>query len=83
MGTGQRDLSEVMRDEMVMKDRIASLLREGPKTIPEIAAALQCPASEVTLWVMAMRRYGTLEELPKGKAEDYYQYRLAENQRRN
>lgn len=83
MKTRRRDLSEVMRDEMVMKDQITSLLRTGPKTIPEIAEALQCPAAEVTLWVMAMRRYGILEELPKGKAEDYYQYRPAGNQGRN
>jgi hypothetical protein len=78
MGSGKRrDPSEVMRDEMIMKDRIASLLRGGPKTIPEIAEAFLCPTSEVTLWVMAMRRYGSLEELPKAKAEDYYQYKLA------
>lgn len=73
----QRDLREVMRDEMVMKDRIVSLLRGGPRTIPEIAEALRCPPREVTLWVMALRRYGALEELPKGKAEDYYRYKPA------
>ena len=73
----RRDLGEVLRDEMVMKDRIASLLREEPKTIPEIAEALSCPVREVTLWVMAMRRYGSLEELPKPKVEDYFRYRLA------
>ncbi len=76
-GGQRRDLGEVLRDEMVMKDRIASLLREEPKTIPEIAEALSCPVREVTLWVMAMRRYGSLEELPKPKAEDYFRYRLA------
>ena len=73
----RRDPSEVMRDEMIMKDRIASLLREGPRTIPEIADALRCPAREVTLWVMALRRYGVLEELPKAKADDYYRYEAA------
>jgi len=73
----RRDLGEVLRDEMVMKDRIASLLREEPKTIPEIAEALSCPVREVTLWVMAMRRYGSLEELPKPRAEDYFRYKLA------
>ena len=83
METARRDRSEIMRDEMVMQDRIAALLHEGPKTIPEIAEALHCPAPEVTLWVMAMRRYGTLAELPKGKAEDYYQYGLAQNRKRN
>jgi hypothetical protein len=69
--------AEVMRDEMAMRERIAVALREGPKTIPELAAALGSPAPEVTLWVMALRRYGTVEELPKPKAEDYYRYRLS------
>ena len=78
MGTERRrDPSEVMRDEMLMKEKIASLLREGPRTIPEIADALRRPAREVTLWVMALRRYGALEEIPKPKADDYYRYRLA------
>ncbi|MGE5190150.1 MAG: MarR family transcriptional regulator [Gemmatimonadota bacterium] len=72
-----RDLSEVMRDEMVMRPRIAAALADGPKTIPEIAEAIRHPGREVTLWVMAMRRYGAIEELPKGKADDYYRYRLA------
>ncbi len=73
----RRDPSEVMRDEMVMKERIAAVLREGPGTIPEIAAALGSPSREVTLWVMALRRYGVLEALPKSKSDDYYRYRLA------
>jgi predicted Rossmann fold nucleotide-binding protein DprA/Smf involved in DNA uptake len=73
-GARRRDSSEVMRDEMVMKGKIVSILREEPRTIPEIADALGCPAREVTLWVMALRRYGALEELPKAKADDYYRY---------
>jgi hypothetical protein len=28
--------------------------------------------------VMALRRYGVLEELPKAKADDYYRYKLAQ-----
>jgi hypothetical protein len=74
---GRRDPSEVMRDEMVMREKIVALLRDGARTIPEIAEALHCPARETTLWVMALRRYGVLDELPKPKADDYYRYRLA------
>lgn len=73
----RRDPSEVMRDEMVMSRKIVFFLRGEPRTIPEIAEALACPATEVTLWVMALRRYGILEEVPKPKADDYYRYRLA------
>jgi predicted Rossmann fold nucleotide-binding protein DprA/Smf involved in DNA uptake len=71
-----RDLAEVLRDEMYLRDKITDLLQKGPKTIPEIAAELGYPSHEVMMWVMGMRRYGTIIEMPKDRAEDYYQYRL-------
>lgn len=74
-----RNLSEVLRDEMYMQSRVTDVLKAGPKTIPAIAQELNCRSHEVTLWVMAMRRYGKVAELPKGRAEDYYQYKLVED----
>ncbi|HTP56411.1 MAG TPA: MarR family transcriptional regulator [Thermoplasmata archaeon] len=76
-----RDLAEVLRDELVERDRIVEVLRHGPCTLPEIAAALGAPAPEVVRWVMAMRRYGLVRELPKPRADDYYRYVLAEEGR--
>ena len=73
-----RNIDELMRDEMVMKDRILSQLREDPKTIPEIAAALQYPSNDVMFWVMAMWRYGSLEDVGKPNNEGYYKYRPVE-----
>jgi predicted Rossmann fold nucleotide-binding protein DprA/Smf involved in DNA uptake len=73
-----RELREVFRDEMVERDRIAAVLRTGPKTLPEIAEALGAPTDEVTKWVMAMRRYGRVRDLPKPRADDYYRYELVE-----
>ncbi len=72
--TRMRNLAEVLRDEMVMRDKILALLVDGPKTIPELVEVLKVPSWEVTTWVMAMRRYGHLKELPKGRADDYFQY---------
>jgi predicted Rossmann fold nucleotide-binding protein DprA/Smf involved in DNA uptake len=77
-GAARRDRSETMRDEMLLKEKVVSLLRDGPKTIPEIAAAVGAPEPDVVLWVMALRRYGAVEELPKPKSEDYYRYRARE-----
>ena len=71
-----RDLAEVLRDEMYMRDRITNLLREGPKTVLEIAAELGYPSHEVMMWIMGMRRYGIIIEMPKERADDYYQYKL-------
>ena len=64
-----RNIAEVMRDEMIMEERILSQLSEAPKTIPEIAAALEYPANDVVFWVMTMCRYGSLEEVGKPNDE--------------
>ena len=73
-----RNLNEVLRDEMIERQRVAEVLKKGPRTIPEIAQELSEPVEEVTNWVMAMRRYGRVTDLPKSRSEDYYQYALAE-----
>ena len=73
-----RDLAEVMRDEMVMRDKIKKLLPEEGMTVPEIAEALGAPSREVMLWVMAMWRYGHIKDLPKGRTDDYFKYAPAE-----
>jgi hypothetical protein len=76
--TNLRNLGEVLRDEMVERDRVTAVLQSGPKTLPEIAEALGAPTYEVTKWVMAMRRYGRVRDLPKDRADDYYRYELVE-----
>ncbi|UKL13005.1 MarR family transcriptional regulator [Dissulfurimicrobium hydrothermale] len=71
-----RNIREVMRDEMYLKDKIAGLLHEGPKTIPELADALNLPSHEMVRIVMAMRRYGYIEEIPKNRRDDYFRYKF-------
>ena len=68
--------AEMLRDEMVMRDRIAVLLRDGPLTIPDIAVRLGQPSPEVVCWVMGMRRYGMVEEEGKADGDGYFAYRL-------
>jgi hypothetical protein len=74
----QRNSAEVLRDGMYIQDRLAEVLKSGPKTLTEIAQALNSPPAEVTKWVMMMRRYGRIADLPKARADDYYQYQLIE-----
>ncbi len=73
-----RDVREVMRDEMVMRDRIVVLMKDGPKTVPEIAHALDVPNHEAMYWMMAMRRYGLLAEIGRPNEFGYFQYKLVE-----
>ena len=78
MGTHVRDLRDIVRDEMLMRDEILVVLSGGPKTVPEMAAALARPAREVMLWVMSARKYGYVEGLEESTDEGYYKYRLVQ-----
>jgi hypothetical protein len=75
-GKPGRDLQEIFHDEMVMKDRIAKILKEAPRTIPEVAEALGYPSHEVTIWLFAMRRYGEVEVVGKPNVDGYFKYGL-------
>ena len=70
-----RDLGEIMRDELVMRDRVLSCLKEKPATIPEISEILGYPAVDIVFWIMAMWRYGIVEEVGKPNDEGFYNYR--------
>lgn len=78
MGTVKREMREVVREEMAMHGPILDALKEGPRTVPEIAAAIGRPTHEVVVWLMGMRRYGWLSEV-KGSADDgYFRYQAEE-----
>jgi hypothetical protein len=74
MSAPNRDPREVIREEPVMRRRILELVRGGPRTVPEIAAAIGSPTHEVLIWVMSMRRYGDLREIRAGAEDGYFRY---------
>ena len=74
MTAPNRDLREIIREEHVMRAQILAILAEGPRTIPEIATALDCPTHEVVFWVMGMRRYGRVREVKGVTDEGYFRY---------
>jgi predicted Rossmann fold nucleotide-binding protein DprA/Smf involved in DNA uptake len=70
----QRDDREVIREEPVMRAGILAALRDGPLTVPEIAAAIGAPTHETLFWVMGMRRYGWLAEIKGATVDGYFSY---------
>lgn len=70
-----RDPREVIREEMSMHAVITAALADGPLTVPAIAEAIGRPAEEVVYWVMGMRRYGHLVELPDDE-DGWFPYAL-------
>ena len=79
MNTGRRDMREIMRDEMIMKDRILAILKEENKTVPEVAEAIGAPEYETVYWMMAMRRYGMIEETGRPDVDGYFKYEFRED----
>jgi hypothetical protein len=77
---GRRDIREIVHDEMIMKDRIAKILKDGPRTIPELAETMGYPSHEVTIWLFAMRRYGEIEVVGKPDVDGYFKYALVKRQ---
>jgi len=75
-----RDIREVIREEMLMRDKIVDILRNGPLTVPEIAEALGYPSCEVMYWVMGMRKYGFVSEIGDVTDEGYFRYRAVEKE---
>jgi len=76
----ERPLRQALRDEMYLKDRIISTLKESPKTIPQIQEALgEYPIHEVVYWVAALWRFKVLEETGKPDFEGFYTYELRED----
>jgi hypothetical protein len=76
----QRDIREIVHDEMIMKDRIAKLLKDSPQTIPALAEAMAYPSYEVAIWLFAMRRYGEVEVVSKPDVDGYFKYALVKRQ---
>jgi predicted Rossmann fold nucleotide-binding protein DprA/Smf involved in DNA uptake len=74
MSTTLRDPREIIREEPMMHSPILAALRSGPLTVPEIAGQIGHPANEVLFWVMGMRRYGHVVEVPDPTDEGYFRY---------
>jgi biotin operon repressor len=73
------ELKEYFKVQQQTRKVLREALREGPKSVPELAALLKLEKS-TTLWhVMAMRRYGEVVEA--AERNGYPLYNLKENQK--
>lgn len=76
MTAALRDPREVIREEPLMHRPILEALAAGPLTVPQIATAIARPSEETLYWVMGMRRYGLLAELPDSDDDGYFRYEV-------
>jgi hypothetical protein len=71
-----KSLMARIKEQNQIRNKVTGLLRESPKTVPEIAAATGIPTNIVFWHIIAMRKYGEAAEAElKG---NYPSYRLIE-----
>jgi hypothetical protein len=58
------------------KKVIKEALKEEPKTIPQIAAAINMPLHETTYYLMAMQKFGDVVVDSLDDMDEYYFYKL-------
>lgn len=59
-----------------IKDKIAAVMESGPKSIPEVAKAINLPLAVVTYNIMSLRKFGFIAETDEPNDDDYYLYDL-------
>jgi predicted transcriptional regulator len=67
---------EQLKKQQTVRRSISQVLRDGPKTVPELSEASGLPAHEVLWHVTAMKKYDLVVEV--GQCGEYYQYEMAE-----
>jgi hypothetical protein len=69
---------ELSRMELGMKRAFLDLLRDGPRTVPEIAGELGITEHEAMWWMMGFVRYGYVTVSERANEDGYFTYRAAE-----
>jgi predicted transcriptional regulator len=69
LGTVSKKPLEISREHATIKKQIREALKDGPKTVPEIAEATALHSSKVLWHLMSLRKYGQVVE---GEERDSY-----------
>jgi predicted transcriptional regulator len=73
--TVERTQALLKEQKRIQKD-ICQVIRENPKTVPEIAEVVGMPPNEVLWYIASFKKYGLVVE--DGMCADYPLYRRAE-----
>lgn len=74
-GGTSEELKAHFKEQTRMRKLINEALKKGPRTIPELAGDTGEPADKLLWHVMAMKKYGRVEEMEQ--RGDYFAYALA------
>lgn len=66
----------LLREQKKIQQEICKLIRDNPKTVPEIAEATGMPPNEILWHIASYKKYGIVVE--EGMCADYPLYKRAE-----
>ena len=66
----------LLKEQKRVQKEICQVIRENPKTVPEIADAVNMPTNEVLWYIASFKKYGIVVE--DGMCADYPMYRRVE-----
>jgi predicted Rossmann fold nucleotide-binding protein DprA/Smf involved in DNA uptake len=66
----------LLKEQKKVQQELLAALKDGPKTVPELAAGTRLPSDRVMWFVAALKKYGIVVE--NGMSGDYPLYEKAE-----
>jgi predicted transcriptional regulator len=66
----------LFKEQQAIRRQISQVMRDAPKTVPEVAEATGLPADQVLWHITAMKKYDLAVET--GMGGEYYQYQLVQ-----
>jgi predicted transcriptional regulator len=67
---------ELLKEQQAVRKVIRNTLRDGAKTVPEVADSTELPSHVVMWYMMAMKKFNLIEELDMDG--QYYRYQLVQ-----
>ncbi|WP_372751444.1 winged helix-turn-helix domain-containing protein [Labilibaculum sp.] len=61
------------------KKRLMDALKDGDKTVPQLAEALSIPADEILYQIMSLLKYGFVETGKIDDMDEYFYYKIKNN----
>lgn len=74
-----KEVTENLKHFTKTRKAIIEVLKEGEKTVPQLADQINMPADEVMYQVMSLWKYGLVEAGDMDDMDEYYYYKLKSN----
>jgi predicted Rossmann fold nucleotide-binding protein DprA/Smf involved in DNA uptake len=70
----------LLKEQKAIRGQICHAMRDGPKTVPEVAHATGLPSDQVLWHITAMRKYDLVAEADM--CGEYYTYQLIQESKK-